>query len=103
MAFPVEGWRGSCAVSLKQDKSGRLEGEVLGPHILHPRAKEQALASLSLDIDGEKWPQVGKNDNVIYKLQEKYNYLRPVLFHSPYETAAAFIIGHRTSINKEGP
>ncbi|HEX7475846.1 MAG TPA: hypothetical protein VF318_07755, partial [Dehalococcoidales bacterium] len=34
------------------------------------------------------------------RLQKKYDYLRPVLFHSPYEAAAAFIIGHRTSIKQ---
>lgn len=100
MAFPVEGWQGSCAVRLKQNNNGMLEGQVFGPSVLHTQAREQALAALSLDIDGEKWPQVGKRDKVIHRLQEKYNNLRPVLFHSPYEAAAAFIIGHRISIKQ---
>ena len=34
------------------------------------------------------------------QLQADYQYLRPVLFHSPYEAAAAFTIGHRISIRQ---
>ena len=67
----------------------------------------QSLAVLSLDgIEsneggdrlGISWPEVGQRDPVIGRLQSAYGYLRPVTFHSPYEAAAAFIIGHRISI-----
>jgi DNA-3-methyladenine glycosylase II len=34
-------------------------------------------------------------------LQNKYSFLRPNLFHSPYEAAAGFIIGHRTTIKQK--
>ena len=100
MTFPVEGWQGSAAVMLRQLSSGKLEGQVLGPSKLTAKATEQALATLSLNVDGEKWPEVGRLDNIIGQLQKKYDYLRPVLFQSPYEAAVAFIIGHRISIRQ---
>ncbi|HEY4871218.1 MAG TPA: DNA-3-methyladenine glycosylase 2 family protein, partial [Candidatus Dormibacteraeota bacterium] len=40
----------------------------------------------------------GRRDPVIGRLQSEYHNLRPVLFHSPYEAACAFIIGHRITI-----
>jgi DNA-3-methyladenine glycosylase II len=100
MAFPVEGWEGSAAVTLRQSKEGLLEGHAYGPARVLEKAKSQAMACLSLDVAGEGWPEVGKRDRVLGKLQETYRYLRPVLFHSPYEAAAGFIIGHRISIKQ---
>jgi DNA-3-methyladenine glycosylase II len=101
MAFPVEGWKGSAAVSLRQETNGRIIGNVYGAPHLTEKAKSQALASVSLDIAAEDWPEVGKRDLVIGELQEKYQFLRPVLFHSPYEAAAGFVIGHRRSIKQK--
>src|SRR5207237_10308459 len=62
------------------------------------RAWQQALATLSLDVDGSGFPAVGRRDPIIGRLQAEYHYLRPVLFHSPYEAACAFVIGHRITI-----
>ena len=93
MAFPVEGWRSSALVVMRQAESGALKGEVFGPE--PEPAWQQALAVLSADADGAGWPAVGQRDPVLGRLQEQYQFLRPVLFHSPYEAAAAFIIGHR--------
>jgi DNA-3-methyladenine glycosylase II len=98
MTFPVEGWKGSAAVSLRQEANGKIVGQVHGAAEISEKAKTQALASLSLDIAAEDWPEVGKRDAVIGELQHKYRFLRPILFHSPYEAAAGFIIGHRRSI-----
>ena len=100
MAFPVEGWKGSAALALRQAADGRIVGEVSGPPELAEKARSQGLACLSLDVDGEGWPDVGRRDAVMGQLQEQYAYLRPVLFHSPYEAAAAFIIGHRISVKQ---
>lgn len=100
MAFPVEGWRGSAAVTLRQSHSGELEGEVFGPSEIWKKAQEQALAAMSLDEDASEWPKVGEQDPFIGQLQETYKYMRPTLFHSPYEAAAAFMIGHRISIHQ---
>jgi DNA-3-methyladenine glycosylase II len=62
------------------------------------RAWEQALASASLDVDGAGFVDVGRRDPVIGRLQAEFHHLRPVLFHSPYEAACAFVIGHRITI-----
>jgi DNA-3-methyladenine glycosylase II len=100
LCFPVEGWKGSAAVSLSQAPDGRILGHVSGPDAVLQKARDQALACLSLDIDAREWPLIGKRDPVIGAAQEKYRCLRPVLFHSPYEAAAGFIIGHRITIRQ---
>jgi DNA-3-methyladenine glycosylase II len=100
MAFPVEGWRSSAAVILQQDAKGTLIGEVHGASKDAEVAWKQALAVLSLDSDATGWTEVGHRDPVIGNLQNRYQFIRPVLFHSPYEAAAAFVIGHRISIQQ---
>ena len=62
------------------------------------RAAGQALAVLSLDVDGSGYAAVGDRDPVIGRLQRELGFLRPVLFHSPYEAACSFLIGHRIRI-----
>ena len=102
MAFPVEGWDVSAAVVLRQDADGKVNGEVFttstGDAAAAGRAWRQALSVLSLDVDGSGFHAVGRSDPVIGGLQERYPGLRPVLFHSPYEAAVSFLIGHRISI-----
>ncbi|HEY7596675.1 MAG TPA: DNA-3-methyladenine glycosylase 2 family protein [Actinophytocola sp.] len=97
MAFPVEGWQSSAAVLLRQRADGGIDGTVAGTP--DPDAAfRQALAVLSLDVDGTGYPEVGRADPAIGGLQRDHNYLRPVLFHSPYEAACAFVLGHRLRI-----
>jgi DNA-3-methyladenine glycosylase II len=97
MAFPVEGGGASAAVAVTQGADGRVTGTVTGP--ADPAtAWRQALAVLSLDADGTGFADVGRVDGVIGALQAEHAYLRPVLFHSPYEAACAFIIAHRLRI-----
>lgn len=97
MAFPDEGWKHSAAVQLRQRADGGIEGTVHGDG--DPDAAwRQALAVLSLDVDGGGYPAVGDRDPVIGALQREHSFLRPVLFHSPYEAACAFVIGHRMRI-----
>jgi len=67
---------------------------VQGIEIVH----DQALAVLSLDIDGTGFEAVGERDPVIARLQKTHHAMRPVLFHSPYEAACNFVIGQRISI-----
>lgn len=97
MAFSVEGWSGSAAVTFTQKADDSLVIRVYGDGD-HHKAKEQALAALSLDEDGVAWAEVGKRDAFMGNLQKKYHYMRPTLFHSPYEAMAHFIIGHRISM-----
>jgi DNA-3-methyladenine glycosylase II len=100
MAFPIEGWQGSAAVVIWQEEGGSIRGEVHGQERLAPVAWQQALAALSLDWDGSGWAEAGSRDPILGRLQVSYKLLRPVLFHSPYEAAAAFVIGHRISIRQ---
>jgi DNA-3-methyladenine glycosylase II len=97
MAFPVEGWKESAAVVLRQ-RGDVVQGEVHGG--AGQAAWDQACAVLSLDVDGTGYPEVGERDPILGALQRERAYLRPVLFHSPYEAACAFIIGHRMRIEQ---
>lgn len=98
--FPVEGWEESAAVVVSQNNNGDITLEAHNTKNYSEHAIKQAMAVLSLDVDDSKWEAVGKKDSVILDLQKKYNFLRPILFHSPYEAAAGFIIGQRVSIKQ---
>jgi DNA-3-methyladenine glycosylase II len=98
--FPVEGWRTSAAVVVRQTEGNTVAGEVYGADSNPERAWQQACAALSLDFDGRGWAEVGDRDPVVGAMQASFRHLRPVLFHSPYEAAAAFVIGHRISIRQ---
>ncbi len=101
MAFPVEGWRTSAAVVVRQDVDGALTGEVHQAQGEDAKAAwATALAALSADADGSGFEAVGERDTVIGGLQARYGMVRPVCFHTPYEAASAFVIGHRLSITQ---
>jgi DNA-3-methyladenine glycosylase II len=98
MPFPIEGWNSSAAVVMRQ-LGDTITGDVHGASKADAeRAWQQALATVSLDIDGSGFLDIGRRDPVIGNLEAEYQNLRPVLFHSPYEAACAFIIGHRITI-----
>jgi DNA-3-methyladenine glycosylase II len=98
MAFPVEGWRTSAAVLVHQGRGGRIYGEVHGAGAEAAAAWRQALATLSLDVDGRGYPALRRRDPAIGALQRRFGLVRPTLFHSPYEAAAHFVLSHRRSI-----
>jgi DNA-3-methyladenine glycosylase II len=100
MTFPVEGWQTSAAVVVRRDDAGRVIGAVHCADQQAQAACQQALATLSRDYDGTGWSAVGERDPLMGRLQVSYKLLRPVLFHSPYEAAAAFVIDHRLSIKQ---
>jgi DNA-3-methyladenine glycosylase II len=101
MVFPVEGWRGSAAVVVRQADDGAVVGAVVTTGDAPPeQAWAQALATFSLDVDGAGFPDVGARDPVIGDLQARYGWLRPVCFHSPYEAAVNFVVGQRISMRQ---
>jgi DNA-3-methyladenine glycosylase II len=53
---------------------------------------------LSLDVDAEGWPDVGKRDPVVADAQARLPGLRPCGFHSPYEAAAWSVLSQRIRI-----
>jgi DNA-3-methyladenine glycosylase II len=98
MPLAVEGWGASAVVVLRQPDAATVSGTVHGADGAQAqRAWAQALAVLSLDVDGARWPDVGERDPVMGGLQASLGHLRPVLFHSPYEAACNFVIGQRIS------
>ncbi len=100
MAFPVEGRAAAAAVVVRQPGDRIITGTVHGceDDVAAQAAWQQALAVLSLDVDGTDFPAVGERDPVIGRLQKQYHHMRPTLFHSPYEAACNFVIGQRISI-----
>jgi DNA-3-methyladenine glycosylase II len=100
IAFPVEDTEESSAVVVSQTSDGKLTMRAYGNDTIRPQAIDQAMAVLSLNVEDAGWEEVGRQDKVIGSLQKKYNYLRPVLFHSPYEAATGFVIGQRISVKQ---
>ncbi len=94
LGFLVDDWSGSAGVALRQDADGTLRGALTGDGSLE-RAWAQALRVVSLDHDGTGYADVGARDAVIGRLQEQSGFLRPVLFHSPYEAACWGVISAR--------
>ena len=91
--FLVDDWSGTARVTLTQD-GDTVHGTVEADN--EARAIEQAARVVSLDHDGSGYPEVGERDPIVKALQESSGYLRPVLFHSPYEAAAWSVISART-------
>jgi DNA-3-methyladenine glycosylase II len=61
-------------------------------------AAAQVCRFLALDVDGRRWPQVGRRDPVIVDAQARLPGLRPCGFHSPYEAAAWSVLAQRLRI-----
>lgn len=93
LRFLVDDWSGPAHVVLRQE-NGVVHGSVAADN--EQRAIAQAARVLSLDHDGTGYADVGERDAVVGELQRSSGYLRPVLFHSPYEAAAWSIISART-------
>jgi DNA-3-methyladenine glycosylase II len=94
LRFLVDDWSGPATVVLTQ-RDGAVHGAVEAEHA--ERAFAQAARIVSLDHDGSDYPAVGERDPVAGELQRASGYLRPVLFHSPYEAAAWSVISARTN------
>ncbi len=78
------------------------DGVLVEPYgeITPERAASQVARILSLDVDGTAFPEIGRRDPAVGRLQRTYPGLRPVCFHSPYEAAAWAVIGHRIRITQ---
>ena len=96
LAFVADGGEEVAGVCVRSEEEA-IVGEVFGG--ADPESvKEQVARILSLDVDGRGFPEVGRRDEVVGRLQERYPGLRPVCFYSPYEAAAWAIIGNRIRI-----
>ncbi|WP_053225910.1 hypothetical protein [Solirubrobacter soli] len=90
--FLVDDWSGAATVTLRQDGDA-VTATVEAENV--ERALAQAARIVSLDHDGTAYPEV--DDPIARQVLRDSDYLRPVLFHSPYEAAALSIISARTS------
>jgi DNA-3-methyladenine glycosylase II len=94
LAFVTDDMRHHAAVHL----TGRRDGAVtaaIESDADQDAVLRQVLRILSLDHPGGPWAAIGERDPVIGALQRAHDWLRPVLFHSPYEAAAWSIISAR--------
>jgi DNA-3-methyladenine glycosylase II len=97
LGFLVDDWSGHAGVLLRQaEPHGPVEATLTARGAAQPeRAIAQAARVVSLDHDGRDWGELGRRDPVIGALQEDSGFLRPVLFHSPYEAACWATISAR--------
>ena len=96
LGFLVDDWSGHAGVVMRQREDGVVEVTLTEFTAADPRrACEQACRVVSLDHDGTDYPAVGERDPVVGELQRASGYLRPVLFHSPYEAACWGVISAR--------
>jgi DNA-3-methyladenine glycosylase II len=91
--FLVDDWSGPAHVVLRE-ADGVIGGTVEADNA--ERAIAQAARIVSLDHDGSGYPEVGERDPIVGELQRASGFLRPVLFHSPYEAAAWSVLSART-------
>ncbi len=82
LGFLVDDWSGHAGVVLRQGGDGMVRGEI-------------AESILSLDHDATGYAALGERDPVVGELQRASGWLRPVLFHSPYEAACWAVISAR--------
>lgn len=94
LAFAVDGTYAPVGVTLVQEASGLVRGELQGPGA-SAAAQAQVARVLSLDHDGREWARIGESDPALGSVQALHPGLRPVLFHSPYEAAAWSILSAR--------
>jgi DNA-3-methyladenine glycosylase II len=94
LAFVLDDFSGHAHVTL-HERGGLVIGEVSGTSAVAVAAAQTARI-MSLDADGSGYPEIGRRDPVVAKLQAQRPGLRPVGFHSPYEAAAWSIISART-------
>lgn len=90
-------WRRVEAVVRQSGSVARIE--VSGDGDLDA-ATAQVLRFLSLDIDAQGWPEVGRRDPVIADAQRRLPGFRPCGFHSPYEAAVWAVLSQRLPMSR---
>ena len=97
LAFLVDDWSGRAGVILRQSQvNGAVEGEIVSSTADDPgRVRDQAARIVSLDRDARASAELGERDEVVGTRQRESGWLRPVLFHSPYEAGCWAILSAR--------
>ena len=99
LAFLTDADWAPVAVCLRQDSAGRVSGVIYGDA---PAATviKQVERVLSLDVDGRGWPEVGRRDPVVARLQRMFPGFRPVNWSNAYEAVAWCLISSRISMRQ---
>ena len=97
LGFLVDDWSGHAGVLLRQaEPHGPVEVTLAALTASDAgRAIAQAARVVSLDHDGTGFPALGERDAVVGRAQAASGFLRPVLFHSPYEAGCWAVISAR--------
>ncbi len=99
LPFALEGPWSAIGVRVSQDEAGVHARVLANPGGAATDAIRARLARmLSLDVDGARFVEVAARDPVVKALRCARPGLRPILFPSPYETAARAIIGHQLAV-----
>jgi DNA-3-methyladenine glycosylase II len=98
VAFLVDDWSGAAGLTVRQrEADGPVEIEIVSGTFADPaRVLAQVQRVFSLDHDAGAYAEIGERDAVIGARQRESGFLRPVLFHSPYEAACWTILSART-------
>jgi DNA-3-methyladenine glycosylase II len=94
LAFVTDDMRHHAAVHLTERSDGAIAAAVESDAD-QDAVRAQVMRILSLDHPGGPWAAIGERDPVLGALQRANDWLRPVLFHSPYEAAAWSVISAR--------
>jgi DNA-3-methyladenine glycosylase II len=94
LAFVTDDLRHQAGVVIRQEPGGDLIAEIGGVSDI-AAAERQVRRILSVDRPAAGWIAAGRRDPVLGHLQARHPGLRPVLFRSPYETAAWAMIAQR--------
>ncbi len=86
-------------VCLTQDAAGDVHGTVYGDAPVEA-VRHQVARILSLDLDGTGWPEVGRRDPVVGRLQKMFPGFRPVNWSNAYEATAWCLISTRISMRQ---
>jgi DNA-3-methyladenine glycosylase II len=99
LAFLTDaGWK-PVGVCLTQEESGWVRGTLYGDADMQAVSRQTARI-LSLDVDGRGWPEIGRRDPVVGRLQRMFPGFRPVNWSGAYEAAAWCILSTRIAMRQ---
>jgi DNA-3-methyladenine glycosylase II len=98
LGFCLEGAWQPVGVCLR-DVDGSVAGTVFGTTDVDAVARQVACI-LSLDVDGQGFVEVARRDSVVGRLAERFDWLRPVNFWSPYEAAVWAVVSQRINMRQ---
>lgn len=100
LAFVVDGTDLPAAVDIRQAEPNGPVLVGVTSDVGEDDVRRQVARLLSLDYDGSGFPDIGRRDPVVGRLQEEHTGFRPTGFWSPYEAAVWAITSHRVQMTQ---